>query len=218
MLPLELSSKLEHSGVFRRTTGESLTRALGLPTESRASWMGESPTDLHAWTRKTFEGKYEAYRDAGQYIHVYAPERFSPSTPQAIRWVEKLDKLSGRYLCREDLPFGLKRYLGAEISGGKLTRIKALRCEDFRRLLYGLDSLAEKAVTVEEDDRHGETALVLKSELPRPERRLLAALGKLTVAEDSYYPRTWRFPAQYASEVRSRLVALGIQISARANR
>jgi len=130
----------------------------------------------------------------------------------------RFDKLSGRYLCRQELPFGLKRYFGADIVGGKLTRINTLRCEDFRRLLYGLDLLAQKAVAVEEHDRDGETAIVLRSELPRPERRFLAALGKLTVAEDSYYPRTWRFRSEYAPEVRSRLSALGIQISARVGR
>jgi hypothetical protein len=178
--------------------------------------MGESPADLLSWTNNIFDGRYEAYRD--EHLHIYAPELFTASTPQAFRWVERPDKLKGRYFCRQDLPFGLKRYLGAEIVSGKLARIKTLHCGDFRRLLYGLDAIAGNPVTVEENDRHREVVIVLKSELPKPERRFLAALGTLTVAEGNYYPRTWRFPSEYAQEVRSRLAALGIQISAGAKR
>jgi hypothetical protein len=84
--------------------------------------------------------------------------------------------------------------------------------------MYGLDQIAGKAVTVEEDRRHEEIAIILRSELPKPERRFFAALGRLTVAEDSYYPRTWVFPNGYAAEVRNRLVALGIRVVSRANR
>lgn len=216
LLPAELSSKLEHGGVFRRMKGEHLSMALGLPAEDLGSWMGESPSDLRSWTQQIFDGRYEAYRD--ERLHIYAPELSPASRPQAMRWVERSDKLNGRYLCRQDLPFGLKRYLGAEIVSGKVTRIKTLHCGDFRRLLYGLDVLAGKPVVVEENDRDGEVILVLKSELPKAERRLLAALGTLTVADDNFYPRTWRFPSEYAPDVRSRLAVLGIQISTRAKR
>ncbi len=216
LLPTELSSKLEHNGVFRRTKGEYLSKTLGLPAEDRAAWMGEFPEDLRSWTQETLDGRYEAHR--GEHLYIYAPELFAPSRPQAIRWVERPERLSGRYLCRQDLPFGLKRYLGAEIVSGKLTRVKTLQCRDFRRLMYGLDALSGKPVIVEEGYQHGEVVLLLRSELPKPERRLLAALGRLTVAEGNYYPRTWRFPREYAAEVRSRLTALGIQISVRENR
>lgn len=215
LLPSELKAKLEHSGVFRRTKGDFLAKELGLPFEDRTSWMGEAPGDLGAWTREAFEGKYEVYRDEGRQFYVYAPEVFQSTTPQARRWVERLDKLSGRYLCRQDLPFGLRRYEAAEIVGGKLTRVMNLRCGDFRRLMYGLDVLAGKAVGVEEDIRHEQFSIILRSELPKPERRFFAALGSLTVAEDSYYPRTWQFPSRYAAEIRSRLVALGIRSFAR---
>jgi hypothetical protein len=191
--------------------GEHLSKELGLPIEGRASWMGKSPSDLHNWTERTFEGLYEAYRD--EPLHIYAPELFASSKPQANRWVERPEKLSGRYLCRLDLPFGLRRFFGVEIVTGKLTRIRSIRCGDLRRLYYGLDAIAGKSVTVDETELNGELVIVLKSELPKPELRLFAALGRLTVPEDGYYPRTWRFPIGYAPEVRSRLAALGIQIS-----
>jgi hypothetical protein len=216
VLPAELKSKLEHSGPFRRTKGEHLSKALDLPAEDQASWMGESHTDLRSWAQKVLDGKYEMYRD--EHLHLYAPELFAASRPQAIRWVERPDKLSGRYLGQQNLPFGLKRHLGVEIVSGKVTRIKTLHCGDFRRLLYGLDLLAGKPVVVEESDQHGDFVIVLKSELPKSERRLFAALGTLTVAEGNYYPRTWRFPNEYTPEVRSRLEALGIQISRRTSR
>jgi hypothetical protein len=130
ILPPELSSNLEHSGVFRRTKGEFLAKELAIPSEDRISWMGEAPADLEASTREALEGKYEVSRDEGQHFHIYAPELFQSTTPQALRWAERLDKQSGKYLCRQDLPFGLKRYYAAEISGGKLTRIMHLRCAD----------------------------------------------------------------------------------------
>jgi hypothetical protein len=217
LLPPDLSSTLEHSGAFRRTKGGRLAEALALPSEDRASWMGKAPADLEAWTKLAFEGKYEAWRDDNGQSSIYAPELFSATTPQHIRWVERLEKLSGRYLCRQLLPFGLKRHHAAEIVGGKLTRFMNLRGDDLRRLMYGLDMLAGKSVSVSESESHTGVEIILKSELPKPERRFFAALGRLTVAPDAYYPRTWLFPVAYAAEVRKRLMALGIRIAARAH-
>lgn len=216
LLPSELKARLEHSGVFRRTKGEYIAKELSLPSEDRTSWMGEAPTDLEAWTRDAFEGRYEAYRDEGSQFHIYAPELSPPATPQARRWVDRPDKLAGRYLSRLDLPFGLRRHYAAEIVGGKVIRFMNLANLDGRRLMYGLDARAGKGVSVEENSRHEEVSFILRSELPRPERRYFAALGKLTVTEDSYYPRTWAFRSEYAADVRVRLAALGIRLSARA--
>lgn len=218
LLPSDISSKLENNGVYRRTRGDFVAKQLSLPGESRESWMGESPDDLRGWTKASFEGRFEACREEGRYFFFYAPELYHASTPQALRWTERPDKLSGRYLCRHDLPFGLRRYYAGEIIAGKLTRILALRVSDLRRVMYGLDLLAGKAVTVEETRRGDGIGIVLKSELPKPERRLFAALGMLTFRDENYYPRTWHFPGRYAAEVRSRLDALGIQVSAKAGR
>ena len=101
-----------------------------------------------------------------------------------------MEKLSGRYLCRQILPFGLKRHHAAEIVGGKLTRIMNLRGEDLRRMMYGLDMLCgqvgERRPRVKS---HKGIEIILKSELPKPERRFFAALGRLTVADDAVITR-----------------------------
>jgi len=216
LLPSELSAALEHSGAFRRTKGGRMAQELALPSEDCTSWMGESPEDLEGWTKAALEGNYEAWRDQTGQLSIYAPEFLPSTTPQALRWVERTDKLSGRYLCRQTLPFGLKRYHAAEIVAGKVTRFTNLPGEDLRRLMYGLDKLAGKEVSVPVTETHEWIEIILKSELPKPERRFFAALGKLTVPEGSYYPRTWRFRVADAPEIRSRLLALGIHLSERA--
>jgi hypothetical protein len=180
--------------------------------------MGEAPEDLAAWTKAAFHGPFEAARDESRYFYFYAPELFHAQTPQALRWTELPDKLSGAYLCRHELPFGLRRHYAGQIEKGKLMRIKLMQVSDLRRLQYGLDLLAGKPVGVEEVSRGGESAVILKSELPKPEQRLFGALGRLTFADENYYPRTWHFPACYAPEVRSRLSALGIRVFSRTGR
>jgi hypothetical protein len=215
-LPWGLRNSIEHYGVFRRLKGPHLPAQLELPSEERTSWMGEAPAELLVWTQSVFEGQYEAARDEEHYIHYYAPELFSPNTPQAIRWVPRPDRLSGRYLAEQTLAFGMKRALAVEVVSGRLTRLMVLRCGDLRRLKYGLDRLAHKSVAVEVQDRGDTVTLVLKSELPRPERRLFAALGTLTVLDGSYYPRMWHFPKEYGAEIGERLSALGVRLFARA--
>ena len=81
---------------------------------------------------------------------------------------------------------------------GQITGIRVIPPTDFRRLMYGLDQLAERPVTVEEISARSETTVVLRSELPQAEQRLFAALGRLVVPEDKYYPRNWTFHQGYA--------------------
>ena len=64
---------------------------------------------------------------------------------------------------------------------------------DLRRLMYGLDLLAEKSVTVKGISGLAERSFVLKSILPQAEQRLFAAMGQLAVPEGKYYPQTWTF-------------------------
>jgi hypothetical protein len=215
LLPPEIRSKLENNGVFRRMRGDFITRELGLTSEKRKSWMGEAPEHLEAWTKAAFQGHYEAAREEGRYFFFYAPELFPASTPQALRWTDRQDRLSGAYLCRHDLPFGLRRHYAGQIVGGKLARIRLMQVSDLRRLLYGLDLLSGKPVGVEEATRGAEYSVVLKSELPKAERRLFGALGRVIFSEENYYPRTWHFPVRYALEVRGRLSALGIRVFSR---
>lgn len=216
LLPSELSAEVHHNGAFRRTTGERLARELALPFESYDSWVGQFPGDLKAWTQSVFEGDYETFTAAndGRQFSLYAPQIARPGALQAKRWVDRPDKLSGRFLGRRDLPFGIRQYRAVEVVDGVIVRvmIPRLGTGDLRRVMYGLDALAGNPAVVENDTRGDEFVIVLGSEVPRPERRFFAALGTLSVPPDKYYPRTWRFPRKYAGEVRGRLSALGVRL------
>lgn len=207
-LPTELSAKLRHHGAFRRMAGGLVAKELGLPEESRDSWIGAGPPDIKAWTESVFQGEYEAFtegNDSGRFS-IYTPDGARPGTPQLRRWVDRPEKLSGRFLGRRDLPFGMRQHRAVELVQGRIARLQRLRLGtgDLRRLMYGLDALAKNPVTVEYETSSDEISVVLRSEIPRPEQRLFAALGQLSFPDEKYYPRIWRFPRQYGAEIHSR--------------
>jgi hypothetical protein len=220
LLSVEHALQIEHTGPYRRLRGDTLSRDLYLLSQSLASWMGHAQEDVREWTLSTLRGSgnYEHYRPSGRSIEIYAPELSSASTPQAFRWVERTDKLAGTYLSREEVPFRGKRYFVVEVAKGQIAGIRAMPPMDFRRLMYGLDLLAAKAVAVEEIPGPRETTFILKSELPQPEQRLLAALGRLLVSKGRYYPRNWTFDQEHAVEIKKRLAKLGVSTFVRAHR
>jgi hypothetical protein len=146
LLPVERAAQIEHLGPYRRVKGNALSKEFELPQQSLEGWMGHAPNDLREWTQSVLEGSYERHSPTGRSIEVYAPELSSVSTPQMFRWVDRTDKLSGIYLSREELPFGGKRHYTVKIAKGQIIGIRTMPPFDFRRLLYGLDLLAEKAV------------------------------------------------------------------------
>ena len=79
--------------------------------------------------------------------------------------------------------------------------------------MYGLDAAAGNPVQIETEFTTKEFVVILRSEIPRAERRFFAALGTLSVPPEKYYPRTWRFPAQYTAEVTKRLSALKVEFA-----
>ncbi len=221
VLPAELSAKVRHHGAFRRTTGGVVARELGLPKESRDSWIGAGPADIRAWTESIFEGDYEAFtdgNDSGRFS-VYAPESARPGTPQYRRWVDRPEKLSGRFLGRRDVAFGMRQYRAVEVDRGRISQLMRLRlgAGDLRRLMYGLDALAKNPVTVDYDIAGEEISVVLRSEIPGPEQRLFAALGQLSFPDEKYYPRNWRFPRHYGAEIHARLTSLCVQLVKKPN-
>ena len=218
LLSLEHASQIDHTGPYRRLKGDNLQRELDLRSQSLETWMGHAPEDLREWTLSSLRGNYERYRPAGRSIEVYAPELSSASTPQAFRWVERTEKLAGMYLSREELPFRGKRYFAVEVAKGQIAGIRTMPPTDFRRLMYGLDLLAAKPVAVEEIPGSLETSFILKSELPQPEQRLFAALGRLVLSEGKYYPRTWTFHQDHTVEIKKRLATLGVSTFIRAHK
>jgi len=218
MLPVEDAAQIEHTGPYRKLHGDALSKTLGLASQSLDAWTGHAPADLRGWTQSILQGNYESYRATGRTIEVYAPELFPASKPQLLRWVDRMEKLAGTYLSREELPFGGQRYFAVEIVKGQISGVRIMPPTDFRRLLYGIDLLAEKPVSVEEIPSRGETTFVLRSELPQAEQRLLAVLGRLAVPEGKYYPRNWTIRREHAEKIRKRLGTLGVSTFVRTHR
>ena len=218
LLSVEHASQIEHTGPYRRLKGDTLQRKLDLRSQSLETWMGHAPEDLREWTLSSLQGNYERYRPVGRTIEVYAPESFPASKPQAMRWVERTEKLAGMYFSREEAPFRGKRYFAVEVAKGQIVGIRTMPPTDFRRLMYGLDLLAAKPVAVEEIRGSLETSFILKSELPQPEQRLFAALGQLVLSEGKYYPRSWTFHQDHTPEIKKRLAKLGVSTFIRAHK
>lgn len=212
LLPPSLRSSVEHNGACRRMIDDRLSVELELPSESERFWLGEIPSNLEQWTTSALNGVYEPFRDEGRRLWVYAPELPNPATTQLYRWTDRTEKLSGRYLGRMDFHFGLRTHYAVEIVAGKLSGVMGLSGVDLRRLQYGLDARAARPIRVTEETNRDQISFVLKSELPRSERRFFAALGRLSVPEGAHYPKTWTFAVRYADDVRTRLANLGISL------
>jgi len=215
LLPDTLRKTVRHQGAFRRVNVDELGRELGLSQEPLESWVGDAPQDLIGWTKFAMDGSYEPFSEAndGSRFIFYAPKLARPGALQAKRWLSSPEKLSGRYLGKRELPFGMRQYRAAEVIDGRVVRVSLPRLGngDLRRLMYGLDALAANPVQVDMALTSKTFVAVLGSEIPRPERRFFAALGTLIVPADKYYPRTWHFPVEYAAEVKRRLLELMIQ-------
>ena len=218
LLPETLRKTISHRGAFRRVNSEELGRKLGLPEERLESWVGSAPENLMSWTKFAMDGSYEPFSEAndGSRFAFYAPKLARPGALQTKRWLASAEKLSGRYLGRRELPFGMRQYRAIEVIGGRVVSVSLPRLGngDLRRLMYGLDALAANPVRVETALTSNEFVVVLGSEIPRQERRFFAALGTLSVPIDKYYPRTWRFPVVYIAEVKKRLLELDVQFVA----
>lgn len=215
LVPESLRRLIQHHGTFRRVVGNQFERELELRLESFESWVGEVPEDLLAWTNSAMNSTYEGFREAndGSKFIFYAPTLARRGALQTKRWVSTPEKLAGRYLGRRELTFGIRQYRAVEVANGRVVSVALPRlgCGDIRRLMYGLDAAAGNPVQIRTEFTAKEFVVILHSEIPRAERRFFAALGTLSVPPGKYYPRTWRFPAQYTAEVTRRLSALKVE-------
>lgn len=214
LLPDALRKTICHKGAFRRVSGDELGRELELPQEPLESWVGAAPQDLVAWTKFAMDGTYESFSESndGSRFSFYAPNLARPGALHTKRWLSSTEEISGRYLGRRELPFGIRQYRAVEVIDGRIVRVSLPRVGkgDLRRLMYGLDALAGNQVETSLSAK--EFVVVLGSEIPWPERRFFVALGTLRVPADKYYPRTWHFPVAYAPEVKRRLGELKVQV------
>src|SRR5262249_34866678 len=158
-------------------------------TEPLDSWVGPAPTDLESWGRQMLTASVEPYTEPSEGVRfrLYVPRRVGE--PQGFRWRDSSKGLDGRYFAFRDLPFGLRQPRIVEVKQHRIcaTRPLALALGDARRLQYAVDAIARMPVTVSLK-RSSTFQVTLRSEIPRAEQRLFAALGELAFPDEGYYP------------------------------
>jgi hypothetical protein len=213
ILSSEHRALLLHRGQFRTTRGEALASAYELATEPLDSWIGRAPTDLESWGRQMLAAPVEPYTEPSEGVRfrLYVPRR--AGEPQGFRWRDSTKGLDGRYFAFRELLFGVRQPRIIEVREDRIcaTQPLGLAPGDARRLQYAVDAISRMPVTVCVK-RSSTFQVTLRSEIPRAEQRLFAALGELAFPEDRYYPRIWTFPIEHADHVSQRLVALGVDL------
>jgi hypothetical protein len=213
VLPSEHRALLLHRGQFRTTRGDALASAFGLAIEPLDSWVGRTPTDLESWGRQMLAASVDPYTEPSEGVRFrfYVPRR--SGEPQGFRWRDSTKGLDGRYFAFRELPFGLRQPRIVEVKRDSVcaTRPLGLAPGDARRLQYAVDAVSRMPVTVS-IKRASTFQVTLRSEIPRSEQRLFAALGELRFPDDRYYPRTWTFPNEHADQVSQRLAALRVEL------
>lgn len=223
-LPTDMQRSLQFCGTFRRVSHvapaldpNELTTHVNIPLQPLTQWLGPTPLTLPAlldWMHSTqLAALVDSEGAAAAGIEIYMP---TVDKPQSLRW-RPLRNLArdDRYLLRQRTPWGGTRYSFGEVHHGRLTaQSGTIPPDNAHRLRYALDQAARTPTRAEWSPEKG--VLVLSSELPSRERKLLAALGTLEVDSTQYYPRRWtHLPPTSASPVERTLTALGIQMIVR---
>jgi hypothetical protein len=195
LLPDELLHTLHLHGSFRQINSSTIP-ALEPASEYSVQWQFQS---LESWlgpSPQTLDGLTQAFsalellpveRQHDLSLKAYVADK---NNPQYLRW-QSLDYVSdGRYLLQTSTPWGVRQYSVGYVSNHRLTK-QSIELQDFdiRRLCYALDRQAGNPTNATFDKERGE--LILYSELPGRERKLLSTLGNLQENKEHYYPRRW---------------------------
>ncbi|MCI0392415.1 MAG: hypothetical protein MOB07_27100 [Acidobacteria bacterium] len=219
LIPAHLSVGIDHQGPFRRIKGSGVGKTLKLPVEPLEYWIGMPPEDdIRVWSREVLEKAALAnYSEPpeGSRFQIYLPQKSRAGSPQALRWQDIKPQLpAGRYLARRNMAFGAWKYRIIQVERGHIISSgdPETGFGDIRRLMYGLDSLADNPVKVQLKQGTKEICALIRSELPRAERRRFASIGNLVIPTDEYYPRKWNFDLAYKNIVKECLHKLGVRI------
>lgn len=217
LLPHALLRALRLHGSFRHVEGNAISSVqqgsgstIQWQFQSLQRWLGSAQTldDLIGY----FDGQ-ELLTVAHQNVSETSLEAYVASVdkPQLLRWRSLNQATDGRYLLRTSTPWGVYQYSIGLLSNRRLTQQSAgLWQIDIRRLCYALDKRAGKPTSVKWNEVQRE--LVLRSELPGRERKLLSSIGTLQEnADGNYYPRRWIITMDFAP-VLTMLEDLGIRI------
>lgn len=217
-LPLEAHREVQMFGSFRRVASASsgmdakaLTTLLHIPIQPLPQWLGPKPPTLDALLERMRSTELiSVVNDATSEVEAYVP---FIDKPQGFRWTSLRNvKRDGRYLLRQRMSWGSPRFTVGEVRQDELiTQSDALPRQHIRRLQYALDQQAQTPTKAEWSPQR--ETLILQSELPACERKLLSTLGTLDTNAERYYPRRWIHLPQASSGTIERMLAdLGITL------
>ena len=212
VLPQQLRATVTSRRAFRWVRPGLAAGALGAETETLGTWVGRPSASLIDWSQELLSSDIPQTDDAPE-VRYYVPKGKPRALSQRHRWQDQAPQEGGRFLVVFTGLFGVRQYRIAEVRGGRVWRLGGVLLPgEPRRLMYAIDSLANTSVAVELFQEGPDSVLLLWSELPGPELRLLGALGTLQTPTDRYYPRRWRFPREREVVVRAALEELHVLV------
>lgn len=190
-----------------------LPKPLGLPNQKLDDWLGLRVRDSIAWSEAQIA---EAQRSMSpaissgniQFFSVEPARAPFGSTTRPV-WTNDprsfLLQYQGMVLYRERVADQRFRYSLGRVEGARLTA-EGPGLKDSARLQVGLAALAGKPFTVAVTKHDGESVFHIPTNLPRPERQLMLALG----AHDVSLPgKAYRVCTDALSLIIERLQRLG---------
>lgn len=191
--------------------------AEGLPRQALDQWLGDTPRSTLAWTSAELDcarlalGPTSPYENIEFFDVVASGSRqlptFSPHwTHDPTRAIVHAD---GIVLCRERLSVVAFRHFVGRLDNSRLVA-ESNRKVDADRLQFGLAALARRNISVRAMRLSDGDVYFMPAQLPRPERRLLFALGQRSMRLPG---KAYRVSAGAASSlVNARLESLGTNV------
>ena len=169
-----------------------------LPVEELSSWARLPNGTLSDWHRDLLNSlERQPYSPAEtEAFEFYLPDAAPKGCPQFKRWATSIGKLSGTFLARRTRIYGAREFRLVDARGGRIVSARELYDIDVRRLMYAIDAESGNSVRAHRTKGPGGEEIRLNSELPRPEQRILAAIGVLQIPPDRPYERRWTFGSE----------------------
>ncbi len=204
-------------GTVRRLDGarlgfdrDAFAALLQAPIQPLNQWLGPTPPTREALLEHMRTTPQTAVDKDASDTEVYMPD---VDKPQGLRWIPlRQTPRDGRYLLRQRTKWGSPHFSVGKIHLGELgAQSDLIPGGDVRRLQYALDWQARMPTNAKWSPQRG--TLILESELPARERKLLSMLGTLAVNAEHYYPRRWtQLPVASAEPIEQMLTDLGVNI------
>lgn len=194
-LPLALGD-IQYHGPYRHVAELSKELTAIVCVEDLESWakLPNQKLSLREWAAGVIDSlQWQDYEPTtSETFEVYLPAAATSGAPQFKRWSNPSSQIDGVLLARRTRLYGAREYRLIEARVGKIARVSHLQGVDVRRLMYALDLAAGNPVRARFRSVGPYTEWLLNSELPRPEQRVFAALGTLTVPTDyRRFERRW---------------------------